>query len=189
MSATTPRSSVRLRSLSSAWQNARLQLLHATGATVTETLEECFGEPIQAVKLAELSRPLEEALPELDAPAGTQALTRRVLLCGTREWRPFLYAKSTILPARLPDSVVRALLETSSPIGRILADHGVETAIQGLKTWTEPAGEGDAISGSERTLLGRSYRLVVRGAPAMLIREQFPAAWRWSTTAPIREPA
>jgi chorismate-pyruvate lyase len=164
------------------------QLLRTPGGRVTETLEKFLGVTVRAVKLAEDSRVLVEALPELDAPVGMLMSERRVLLCAGPENAPLLYATSMIVPGRLPHGAARELTETDAPIGKVLGRHGLVTTFQARRRWAEPAEGWSALPpalDAGDTVLCRSYRLLVGGLPAMLISERFPAR----PQPPTRQPA
>jgi chorismate-pyruvate lyase len=154
------------------------RLLHAAGGRVTEILEGFSGAAVEAEKLAELPRVLDGDLRALDAPAGTLILDRRVLLRASPGGMPLLYAASLILPARLPPEVVRALLATNAPIGSVLREHRIAPGLEVYATFAGSTAEYRDLIGSLAdgdAMLGRSYRLLVDGSPAMLIRERFPA--------------
>lgn len=153
------------------------QLLWAPGATVTEVLEAVVGGSVRAIKLAETTRVLKDDWLELDAHAGACVLDRSVLLCTESHLTPLLYATSTILVDRIKGDVVRALLETDQPIGKVLSRYGAVAVSERCRRWVEPAAMWRALLPAlraEDTVLCRSHRLLVNGVPALWICERFP---------------
>lgn len=148
-------------------------VLLATDGTVVPLLEGCFGEPIRLADHVQACRPALPTDPaELELSEGETVLRRKVVLRGARTGCDYVSADSLLASDRLPDKVRQALLTTSRPIGRVLADHRVETLREILRVgrtrWETPGKAG----GTER--LFRTYRVVSGNRPVMLITEYYP---------------
>lgn len=146
--------------------------------TVTTFLEAWSLEPVAVRRLWQRPVPLAVANAWLDAPAGTPALERAVILAGARTGSLFAYAESLILPDRLPARVSRRLTEGMEGLGQILVAAGMDTRREGLWYGRErrtplPAA---VAAESDGDFLARTYRITAGGKPLMLITERFP--WR-----------
>lgn len=155
------------------------RILVGTDGTVTHILEAFADEPIEARKL---SQELDAAGPgeaPLELPVASPVLRREVVLRGQRSGRNLLYAQAVVVAARVHLDLLNALLSTDVPIGRLLAQHRVETFREILSVTQEPAGACAAHFGIGPTdeLVCRTYRIVSRGQPIMLITERFPSAF------------
>lgn len=151
------------------------RLLLATDATVTALLEAFAEEPVRAVILAQSVQPC----PPQDAdvllvPPGSGVLDRAVLLCGATTRTPFLYSESLIVLSRLPKAFVAGLTSTDTPIGTMLRESRLETFRETLAVGRERAGRCAAHfgAGDDATLLYRTYRMLARQHPIMLITEK-----------------
>jgi chorismate lyase len=141
--------------------------------TVTEFLEHLAGEPIDA-----------DVRRQKSGPAGTddllglvpsaEVIRRAVLLTGRATGRSFVYAESTIAAGRLPGSV-RLRLETSrDPIGRVLLDHHLGVRREDFGgTGPSKGFDGEKVTLLRRAVLSRRYRIILDGAPAMVVSEWF----------------
>jgi chorismate-pyruvate lyase len=153
------------------------RILLATDGTVTHLLEVYAEEPIEAVKLAQDLDTSRETDAGLEVSPGARLLRRRVLLRGHRSRRNLLYAEAVVVPERVPLEVLNGLLRTDQPIGSLLADARTETFREVLLVDREPAGACARHFGIDANaeLLFRTYRILSRGQPVMLITEKFPA--------------
>jgi beta-ribofuranosylaminobenzene 5'-phosphate synthase len=154
------------------------RLLAAPGGGVTSVLEEYLGAPVRATKIEQASRVLSRELSELEAQAGTPVIDRRVVLLAPGQQAPLLYAAATILPGRLPESVVQDLLGTDVPIGKLLERHRLPVGSRCHSTWEEPATPWRALLPSLCTndvVIRRSYQLLVDRELAISISETIPA--------------
>lgn len=153
------------------------RILLGTDGTVTHILEAFADEPIEVVKLDQRLDGPTDADAALDVPRDARVLRRQVVLRTRRSKAVLLYAEAVIAPDRLPLELLSGLLDTDKPIGRLLAEHRLETFREVLVVDREPAGlcavhfDGDA----DAELIFRTYRILSRGAPIMLITEKFPA--------------
>jgi chorismate-pyruvate lyase len=161
-------------------------LLRDNPDTVTHLLEELTGEPLVADVVRQFSRPAE-AGNTLGVGAG-QTMTHRIaVLKGGVTAVPYVYAESAFAPGRLPDVARLQLEETSDPIGRILAAHGLayvreeSTASgpgtpQALDLMDSGAGGGagaSGASGASAIVWSRAYVLRIDGLPVFAIAEWF----------------
>ncbi|HEX3462093.1 MAG TPA: chorismate pyruvate-lyase family protein [Acidimicrobiales bacterium] len=145
-----------------------------TPDTVTRFLEALTGE----VVVADVVRRYPVVLGadnQFGAAAGEDATGRIAVLRGSASNLAYLYAESVFLAARLPETVRLQLEGTGEPIGRILADHGLQP-VRATLTHGEEVGAGPpdpaALLDSE-VVWSRAYRLLIEGSPVFVIREWF----------------
>lgn len=135
--------------------------LLVTDGTVTSLVAACALEPIRTRRLEQGSRP---ARPEeqrwLAVPAGTALVARRVAIEGARSGTVFLRASSVLVPSRLPGHFLQSLQDDGASIGSALVAGAVEHRRELL--WCH-RGAG--------AIASRTYRVVVRDVPALLISE------------------
>ncbi len=158
-----------------------LRTLVSTDGTVTRTLEAFTGEQIKCVKLDQAFGAVEAAQFEveaLEAPVGSTAIRRTILLRGRRSLCNYVHAESTVLVERVPVTMVYGMIYTSKPVGVLLAEDRVETTRELLALGEEPAGEHGRFFGidADDAMICRTYRIVVGRHPALLITERFPAS-------------
>ena len=82
------------------------------------------------------------------------------------------------MQSRLEARLYHDLVHTSEPIGRLLVQSRIETFRELVSWGIEPAGEVGECFGLEETdpLISRTYRMLSRGKPIMVITEKFPAS-------------
>lgn len=158
-----------------------LRTLVSTDGTVTRTLEAFTGEQIKCVKLDQTFGSVQGAdfeVEALEAPPGSTAIRRTILLRGRRSLRNFVHAQSTVLVERVPVTMVYGMIYTSRPVGVLLAEDRVETTREVLAVTEEVAGEHGRFFGVDAgdLMICRTYRIVVGRHPALLITERFPAS-------------
>lgn len=153
------------------------RVLLGTDGTVTRILEAYAEEPIDAVKLSQVLDTAGAGDTPLALPVGAEVLRRRVLLEGRDSGRHLLYAEAVVVPARVGLDVLDRLLNTDEPIGKLLSAARLETFREVLQLGREPAAAcaHHFGVGPDAELLVRTYRIVARGEPIMLITEKFPA--------------
>lgn len=144
--------------------------------TVTKFLEATALEPIDVVRLDQVVAQLDAADRWLDLPAGAPVIRRRVMLLGHESGRFCVWADSLIALDRLSASVRRAIEQDGGGLGRILVDTAAETRREGLWYGQE---RGTDVPEPVRRLWGgefltRSYRVLAKGRPLMVITERFP---------------
>ena len=86
-----------------------------------------------------------------------------------------MQAESLIALSRLPSCVCERLEATNDPIGRILAEEGLEFTRSALSAPQAPVTSplNCAASAPPETLLARTYRVDLDGVPVMVISEWF----------------
>ena len=162
------------------------RLLRANPDTVTHLLEELTGEPLVADVVRQYSLPAE-AGNTLGVGAGQTVTHRIAVLKGGVTAVPYVYAESAFVPARLPDVARLQLEQTSDPIGRILAAHGLacvreetpasvpgtpqalELIEGGVAATSGAAGEPSASA----IVWSRAYVLTIESLPVFAICEWF----------------
>lgn len=155
------------------------RVLLMTDGTVTDILEVYTREIIRVVILNQSLVEREPETPQLNDLGIERLLFRTVLLQGTASGTNFIHADSVVAPDRLPPSVLTGLLETGTPIGRLLAQERIETFREIVGLAFEPAGECADYFGVDPTsnLIARTYRIHVNRRPVMRITEKFPVTW------------
>ena len=157
------------------------QVLLITDGTLTNILETYVGEKLHVIKIAEETRSEvdTDALWLLDLQPGSDLIERRIVLQGKVSRRNWLYAESLIAPERLEPGFRERLTHSQEPIGKLWLEHKVETFKEITTTYQEPAGPLAPyfdIHPLDR-LLCRTYRVLSRRQPIMLITEKFPAGY------------
>ncbi|MEO1767528.1 chorismate--pyruvate lyase family protein [Thiobacter aerophilum] len=142
-----------------------LRTLLVTDGTVTKHLEAYFWEEVHVDNLGQAEVILEAAVPALGLSAGEQVLRRRVRLRGRASKRCYGEAESLIRLPCLPERLQGELAAGRIGIGELLRERGLETYREILDVgWAGP----DAVY--------RTYRIMIRGEPTILITETFPCA-------------
>ena len=152
------------------------RILLITDGTVTDVLEAYANEPIRVVKLGQSFGPVRAEKLEHDLPPSGRVLRQTVLLQGARSGQNFLHADSVITPDGLDPQIVDDLVRSDRPVGRLLAQHRVETFREMVALGFELAGTCSDYFDVEPSsrLLFRTYRILVRQRPRMRITEKFP---------------
>jgi chorismate-pyruvate lyase len=146
--------------------------------TVTDLLESLTGEPLVADVVRQDPREAGRDN-DLGVAPGVLVMYRAAVLKGQSTDVPYVYAESIYIPERLPDGAGRELGQTSQPIGRILAAHGLALTreplarpeVGGGPVWV-PVQDQDQPPPTE-IVWGRSYRLTVGGVAVFAITEWF----------------
>jgi chorismate-pyruvate lyase len=149
----------------------RQKILLTTDGTVTQLLELLTGEKIRVRKLEHSM--IAGGPPSLGVSAGEPVLSRRILLCGAA--RPYMYAHSWLVPARMPREMQDAMLHTDTPIGKLWKSARLETFREIIDFRRELDNNIAALFGSDTPLLSRTYLIHAGGSPMGLIVEKFPA--------------
>jgi chorismate-pyruvate lyase len=153
------------------------RVLLSTDGTVTHILEAYAGEPIEVVKLLqELDTSNDGDAPLRLSEPDQKVLRRRVVLRGSRSKQNLLYAETVVVLARVDAALLDGLVDTDKPIGALLAERRIETLREILHVGREPAGEHGVHFAVDPTaeLISRTYRIVARQRPVILITEKFP---------------
>ncbi len=156
---------------------ARLVLVEALQVlqgTVTAFLEQLAGEPIDACGRRHTSG-LATGSDHLDVTEGSPITRRVASLTGRRSLQVYVHAEAAIVADRLPPGLCRRLEYSNQPIGRVLAEFGVDAA-------RRPPAEDRLLQrvldrrscGCEAaSIYARAYLIDVAGRPAMAVSEWF----------------
>ncbi len=152
------------------------RMLMGADGTVTHILEAYADEPIEVVKLHQGVEGAAVVDAHLRLAADDEVLRRRVVLRGRRSRRPLLYAEASVALSRVEPTLLDGLVGTDKPIGLLLAENRTETFREVLVIDREPAGAvGTHFGiGPADELLFRTYRILTRGEPIIVITEKFP---------------
>lgn len=154
--------------------------LLVTDGTVTHLIEAYMFSPVEVVPLRETEQALGIEYAWLELPIGDPVVTREVVLqtpaTDTQAPKIHAYAISHLIYERLPNSVVEGLKSRTGGLGVLLQRTIWETRRDLLWWGVERAvGLPDAIKHLESKLfLSRTYRVVAKKDPLMLITEKFP---------------
>ncbi len=149
------------------------KVLLTTDGTVTQLLEIYTGEKIRVEKLEHAQ--VLGGPPSLGVSAAEPVLSRRILLRGAT--RPYLYAHSWLVPARMPRGMQETILQTDTPIGQLWKSSRLETFREIIDFRREHDSAVAALFGVDSALLSRTYIIHAGGAPMGLIVEKFPASF------------
>lgn len=169
--------------------SALQRTLLTTDGTVVQLLEAWFDDPIGLAGHQQFTTPVGPTDGDLLPVGNEEILRRRVLLRGQRTGRNYIYADTAIVLDRLDPKLREDLLQTSTPIGRLLQLHRVETLREVLRIGRRPAAALADEFGidSADELIFRVYRIVTNARPIMLVAEHFPAdPLRQSDAGPAR---
>ncbi len=132
-------------------------------------------EPIEIVNLGQTEELLKKGHRWLELSQGQTIISRRVLLKGRYSDRVYVSAASLVDPGRLKDAVKDKVGDMPKGLGRMLlsgrAEQYRELLWYGKESPTDLPGEMRTLS-SEYCLM-RTYRIIVKGKPAMMITEWF----------------
>jgi chorismate-pyruvate lyase len=151
-----------------------LRNLVFTDGTVTRALEVHALSRVSVDVVAQTEETAAGPVPRcLDIPSGANVLRRQVVI-GTGAAAPLLWAESHIVPSRLPPGFLDVLGEAPDGIGESLQRVQLESwrdmlwfGLDTLPEWSRSKRRG------EPTALTRSYRVITKGRPALLISESF----------------
>lgn len=146
--------------------------------TVTKFIEAYMLEPVESVLLTQQNQPLLADHPWLTLPAGSEVITRQVLLRGRYSATIYAYAVSLLAPQRLPANLLRDLAVEPAGIGRVLLNSQIENRREILWYGREQLAHlPETIEQyTGKDFLSRTYRILIQGQPVMLISEKFPCA-------------
>ncbi|MDQ4089181.1 MAG: chorismate pyruvate-lyase family protein [Actinomycetota bacterium] len=155
------------------------RILLGTDGTVTHILEAYADEPIEVVKLFQAFDVSVDGDAALLLSEGERVLRRRVLLRGTRSNRNLLYAEVVVVLGRVDRGILDGLVATDKPIGILLRENRAETFREILGIEREPAGSCASHFGidPDAEIIGRTYRIVARRQPVILVTEKFPSGF------------
>lgn len=149
--------------------------LLAIDGTVTTFIEAYTMEPVVVEVIDQAPQDLTTEHTWLELLAGSRVIVRQVELRGATTGRLHAHAVSLLAPHRMPELVTRAIDENPRGLGGAMLVAGLETRREVLWYGRErvpdggppgPWGPGDC--------LARTYRVISRDHPIMLITERFP---------------
>jgi chorismate-pyruvate lyase len=143
--------------------------------TVTRFLEAHWLEPIDIVDCGQTKETLKKDHSWLELAKGDAVASRRVLLKGEHTGRVYASAASLVVPERLKEAVGRPTRRIPEGLGRLLLHSRIEQYRELLWYGKEPPSDlpGEMRSLANEYCLTRTYRIIVRGTPAMMITEWF----------------
>jgi chorismate-pyruvate lyase len=155
------------------------RVLLVTDGTLTEILEANFFERIKLVKVSQRIIPATASHALIDPGPGEPLIERKILLQGEESHRNYAYAESLIAVDRLAPSFRDALLNSTTPLGRLWLEHKLETFKELQEVRSQPAnGLRQYFECTEAApLLVRTYRVFSAAKPVMVITEYFPATY------------
>lgn len=163
---------VNLRTLSP-FQRALLVI----DGTVTKFLEAYMMEPIEVVRLAQVDRELTADHPWLEVPAGSVVAVRHVMIRGGHSGNFYVYAVSSVVLDRLPETIRERVVGETEGLGRILNANRQESRREVLWYGREHVDElpEEVRRVSDGEFISRTYRIIVKQQPIMMINEKFPS--------------
>jgi chorismate-pyruvate lyase len=149
-----------------------LRALLVTDGTVTKILEAYFWEPVTVDTLAQDLTKAERDIPWAEVAAGDLILTRQAQLRGTNSGKVYATACSVIRTERIPPAFRQRLIDREIGIGVLIRDSGLESYREVMTVGAVDAEPTTPVS--DRVF--RTYRIIIDGAPVILITETFPLA-------------
>jgi len=153
-----------------------LRALLVIDGTVTKFLEAYTLEPVTVTRLSQRCTVIKDQHHWLQAAAGARIIDRQVMLTGSETGRLYAYARSSIVPDRLSETMCLGLDAEPGGLGKIMLDGELETRREGLWYGCEqlpdvPPPVAELYTGDFVT---RTYRVFADALPLMMITEHFP---------------
>lgn len=153
-----------------------LRMLIATNGTLTRILSVVKDDDIDVDIIDQrIHRTVDISSPEDSSPG--RILQRNVILKGRRSGKLFVAAESSIAIDLLPPAITSSLMRTNRPIGELIVGSCLENFKETPEVWM---GEqpGWAVAAWHRNspakAVGRRYRVLIKGRPAIITTEYFP---------------
>ncbi len=146
--------------------------------TVTKFIEAYRMEPVNVVLIDQDMHLVEAAHPWLEIGEGTPVISRQVLLQGRYSRTLYAYAVSLLVHDQLPETVREDLKDYPGGIGRVLIKNRLETRREVLWYGREHIDElpEPVCLLTDGRFISRTYRIICKGKPFMLINEKFPVS-------------
>jgi chorismate-pyruvate lyase len=143
--------------------------------TVTRFLEAQWLEAIEIVDSGRTKETLKKDHVWLEHAKGETVVSRRVLLEGKNTKRVYASAASLVVPERVKDAVGHPVGHVPEGLGRMLLNSRVEQYRELLWYGKEPPSDlpGEMRSLASEYCLTRTYRIIVKAKPTMMITEWF----------------
>lgn len=154
------------------------RILLTTDGTLTHILEAYADEQVYLVKLDHHAVTESADRADYDLVGRERAVRRIILLRGANSDTAYLFADSVVMLDRLPPPVAAGLLETDTPIGKLLFSCRAETfrRITEIGEEHDPAVAAHFDRRADEPLVYRTYQIVLDGQPVACITEKFPKA-------------
>lgn len=153
-----------------------LRILIACNGTLTRTLGIVADDEIVVQIVEQQLHGAAPSMPGLQQLPSGRVLQRRILLKGRSSGHPYVAAESMIAIDLLPPAIMKRLTTTEHPIGEIMAASCLESFKETAEVWRgqPPAWLARAhYQNSQPRIVGRRYRVIVKGQPAIVITEYF----------------
>lgn len=148
------------------------RLLLGTDGSVTFLLEVLTGERVEVETLEQREVYADAARASaLGIVEGGEVNHREVVLTGPD---PLVYAESLTPLSRLEPAFREELMKEDKPIGRIMAEQGIEARRDIEEMGVVRDGRGAEVLGTDETYF-REYHVVRNGEVLIHIREEFPS--------------
>ncbi len=152
------------------------RILLTTNGTLTNILESCFLEKIIVKKILQTTQKTLFAEDYLHLRQAEPTLARKILLQGSKSERNYIYAESFVLSERVTRPIRDELLNTDTPLGKVLDKHKIESFKKFVSYRTEKAG---AIAGyfnldDGDDIFSRTFVVYSNNQPIMIITEKIP---------------
>ena len=152
--------------------------LLVTDGTVTQLIEAYILTPLEVIQLSQQTQVLPANHQWLATHQGSTVVARKVIIQGMEPKSPvfYTYAESLIVHNRLPKVIQKGLEVGSEGLGKLLRRSGLETRRDllwyGLEYTSNLPDILKHMAG--KPFLSRTYRVIAKGEPIMLINERFP---------------
>ena len=153
-----------------------LRILIACNGTLTRTLGIVADEEIVVDIVDQQFCGDSPWLPESDAQLRGRVLQRRVFLKGRSSGEALVAAESLVAVDLLPPAIATRLMNTDHPIGEVMAASSLESFKEAAEVWSGPPPawlEAAGYQHPEPEIVGRRYRVITGGQPAVVITEYF----------------
>lgn len=154
-----------------------LRTLLVMDGTVTKSLSAWFWEPITVEpQLNKLGVTTGSIVGLEDLLDGDTVLYRNVILRGSHTRRLFACARSVVSLKHLPKNISDALKKGEIGIGELLRENDVETYRDIFNINYDLSCDKDDLLLNQLSgeIISRSYRIRVKGIPAIIVTEFFP---------------
>jgi chorismate lyase len=153
-----------------------LRILIACNGTLTRILGIVSDEEIVVDIVDQQFCDESPWIPVSDQQLNGRVLQRRVFLKGRSSGQAFVAAESLVAVDLLPAAIATRLMNTDHPIGEVMAASFLESFKEAANVWSGPPPAWLGAAGyqhPEPSMVGRRYRVITGGQPAIVITEYF----------------
>jgi chorismate--pyruvate lyase len=153
-----------------------LRILIACNGTLTRILGIVADEEIVVDIVDQQFRGDSPWVPASGPQLNGRVLQRRVFLKGRSSGQAFVAAESLVAVDLLPPAIATRLMNTDHPIGEVMAASSLESFKEAAEVWNGPPPTWLGAAGyqhPEPSIVGRRYRVITGGQPAIVITEYF----------------